>query len=138
MTKNAVAVAEKLKQLLIDSSPLIEEYTGEVCPHCPDLCCKQKHGIFRERDIRYLHALSLDIPLRDEARPQEGPCEFMGPHGCDRPRWKRPFRCTWYFCEPLLAALNNGPQKKARRLSAALQEMIDVYAELSASSPNES
>jgi hypothetical protein len=50
----------------------------------------------------------------------------------------RPFRCTWYFCEPLLAALNNGPQKKARRLSAALQEMIDLYAELPASSPNES
>jgi hypothetical protein len=39
----------------------------------------------------------------------------------------RAFKCTWYFCEPLLAALNEGEPRKARRLSAALQEMVDRY-----------
>jgi hypothetical protein len=131
MTSDRFAPAEKLKLLLIESSPLIEEYTAHVCPGCTDVCCRQKHGLYRERDVRYLHALSVEQPKRDEARPLDGPCEWMGPQGCVSPRWMRPFKCTWYFCEPLLAALNNGRQKKARRLAAVMQEMIDLYGKLS-------
>jgi hypothetical protein len=130
MTDNRIVIAEKLKQFLIESSLLIEEYTREVCPGCTDVCCRQKHGIFRERDIWYLHALGVEVPPRDEARPLEGPCQFMGPEGCVQPRWLRPFKCTWYFCEPLLAALNQGPQRKARWLSAQLQEMILLFDKL--------
>jgi hypothetical protein len=130
MTETRVVIAEKLKQLLIESSSLIEDYTREVCPGCTDVCCRQKHGAYRERDILYLHALGVEVPLRDEARPLEGPCQFMGPRGCVQPRWIRPFKCTWYFCEPLLAALNQGPQRKARRLSSHLQEMILLFGTL--------
>jgi hypothetical protein len=131
MTDDHALVAEKLRQLLIDSSPLIEEYTAAVCPDCTDVCCRQKHGLYRERDISYLDGLGMTVPTRDGARPLEGPCEAMGPTGCVHPRWLRPFKCTWYFCEPLLAALDEGPQKKARRLSAVMQEMIDRYGALS-------
>lgn len=127
--KNRV-FAEQLKQLVINASPLIEEYTAAVCPGCTDVCCRQKHGLYRERDIRYLRALGEAIPPRDEARPLEGRCEMMGPRGCVLPRWMRPFKCTWYFCDPLLAAMNEGPQKKARRLAAVMQEMIDLYGAL--------
>jgi hypothetical protein len=134
MTKDRVAVAKKLKQLLIESSPIIEEYTSTVCPGCTAVCCRQRHGLFLERDLWYLHALGVDAPPRDQARPMEGSCEMMGPKGCTQPRWLRPFKCTWYFCEPLLAALNEGPQRKVRKLSATLQEMIDLYNLLSASS----
>jgi hypothetical protein len=123
--------AEKLKLLLIESSPMIEEYTTHVCPCCTDVCCRQKHGLYRERDIRYLHALCVEQPKRDTTRPLDGPCECMSPRGCRLPRWMRPFKCTWYFCEPLLTALNNGPQKKARRLTGMMQEMIDLYGQLS-------
>ena len=124
------AVAEKLKKLLIESSPMIEDYTREVCPDCTDVCCRQKHGLYREGDSAYLNALGVTAPRRDESRPFEGPCESMGTRGCDQPRWLRPFKCTWYFCEPLLQALNDGPSRKARRLSALLQEMTDLYREL--------
>jgi hypothetical protein len=125
-----VLTAERLKRLLIVSSSLIEEYTREVCPGCIDVCCRQKHGVYRERDILYLHALGVEVPPRDEARPLEGPCQFMGPRGCFQPRWLRPFKCTWYFCEPLLAALDQGPQRRARRLSAHLREMILLFDNL--------
>jgi hypothetical protein len=131
MTSDRFAHAEKLKQLLIESSPSIEEYTSPLCPGCIDVCCRQKHGLYRERDIGYLRALGIAPPMRDGTRPLDGPCECMGPRGCTLPRWMRPFKCTWYFCEPLLAALNNGPQKKARRLAALMQEMIDLYVTLS-------
>ena len=61
------------------------------------------------------------------SRDPDGPCQFMGQTGCTLPRWLRAFKCTWYFCEPLLAALDEGNARKARRLSAALQEMVDLY-----------
>ena len=124
-------IAKKLKRLLIDSSPLIEEYTSAICPLCTEVCCKQKHGLYQDGDRSYLGALAVIMPARDTARPADGPCEMMGPSGCTQPRWMRPFRCTWYFCEPLLIALNDSPQKKARRLSTALREMIDLYGTLS-------
>jgi hypothetical protein len=119
--------AQKLKQLLIASSPLIEEYTAAVCPGCVDVCCRQKHGTHCSRDLAYLLALGTPVPPLDAARDPDGPCQFMGQAGCTLPRWTRAFKCTWFFCEPLLAALNEGDPRKARRLSAALQKMVDRY-----------
>ena len=119
--------AQRLRQLLMESSPLIEEYTAVVCPGCVDVCCKQKHGTHGERDLAYLHALGAPAPPLEAGRDPDGPCQFMGPAGCTLPRWKRAFKCTWFFCEPLLAALDEGEPRKARQLSAALQKMVDRY-----------
>jgi hypothetical protein len=121
-----VSAAKKIKQLLIDLSPMIEEYTARVCPDCRDVCCKQRHGIMNEQDMRYAAALRLPLPMYDPGRPFNGTCQFMGPCGCVNPRWLRPWRCTSYFCEALLAAMNDGPQKKARRVSALIQEIVDI------------
>jgi hypothetical protein len=130
MTANHLVSAYTLKQLLIESSPFIEEYTAHVCPGCTDVCCRQKHGLYHEKDIRYLQAIGVVPPQREETRPPEGPCECMGPRGCGLPRWMRPFKCTWYFCEPLLKALDESPARRARKMSAMLQKMADLYAEL--------
>lgn len=130
MTEKCTIIAMQLKRLLIESSPMIEEYTAAICPSCSDVCCRQKHGMFRENDILYLRALGVEVSMRDQGKPPEGPCEWMGPMGCVQPRWLRPFKCTWYFCEPLLKALSEGPPRKARRVSAMLQEMADLYGEL--------
>ncbi len=135
LSESRIASAEQLKQFLIDSSPLIEEYTVAVCPVCTDICCRQKHGLYREGDRRYLACLGEPVPDRDPARPLEGPCEAMGPRGCRHPRWQRPFRCTWWFCEPLLAALNAAPSFKMRKVSALLQKMCDLYGELNSGEP---
>lgn len=56
---------------------------------------------------------------------------MMGQQGCTQPRWLRPFRCTWYFCDPLIKALDEGSQRKARKLAAEMQLMIDRYQSLS-------
>lgn len=122
--------ARELKRLLIEHSHLIEEYTAVACPDCIDVCCRQKHCLFREKDIVYLTALGEEVPVRDETTPPDGPCQFMDPTGCSLPRWRRPFRCTWFFCEPLLNALRDAPVKRSRELSKALQEMADLYGEL--------
>lgn len=119
--------AEKLKKLLIGSSPRIEEYTAAICPACTDVCCRQRHGLYRERDVTYLRALGIAVPERDPAKPLDGPCESMGPRGCILPRWMRPFKCTWYFCDPLIKAMNEGPQRQARRLTEDMEEMLRCY-----------
>jgi hypothetical protein len=127
MTNTRSDIAWKLRQRLNDVSPLIEVYTAAICPECTDICCRQRHGLYRERDINYLRGLGIPIPERDEARTLDGPCECMGPHGCIQPRWLRPFKCTWYFCNPLLEALNTGPQKRARMLASIMQDMLILY-----------
>jgi hypothetical protein len=122
--------AKRLQQLLIDSSAMIEEYTREVCPSCTDVCCRQKHGTYRERDIIYLNAIGALVPATDRTRPAESRCEFLGTNGCIRPRWLRPFKCTWYFCEPLLTELEDRPARSTRMLTAVMEEMIGLYDRL--------
>ena len=61
--------AMRLKQLLIESSPLIEGYTRQVCPSCTDVCCKQRHGLFTEEDRAYVVALGERVPAHDPSRP---------------------------------------------------------------------
>lgn len=130
MRPEAAAISRELRQLLIDLSPFIEEHTGKVCPACVEVCCRQKHGLFTPVDRAYLDALGVDVPAHDADRPPDGPCQFLGPAGCAKPRWQRAWKCTWFFCDPLLRALHEGPQKKARALSAAMERIIGLYSEL--------
>jgi hypothetical protein len=122
--------ARQLKALLDECSPLIEGYTRRVCPSCTDPCCKQMHGIFTASDRAYLAALDEHVPVHDLSRAPGGPCQFLGPDGCSKPRWQRAWKCTWYFCGPLLRALDEGPPRKARALSALLARIGPLYDEL--------
>lgn len=129
MTGDAAAKANKLKDLLIELSPLIEEYSSRVCPGCTDVCCKQKRSYPEHVDARYIEALAVSPPLPDPARSLEGPCQFMGREGCLTPRWLRPWRCTWYFCDPLLEAMQRGPQRKSRKISNLIQKIVDIRSD---------
>ncbi len=118
--------AEKLKELLIQVSPLIEELTAKVCPECTSVCCKQKRCMPDPVDIRYRETLGLPRPEYDASRSPDDPCQFMSRSGCCLSRWQRPWRCTWYFCDPLLAAMNTGPQKTARKISGLIQQIVEI------------
>ena len=126
MIKDTAAAADKIRQILTDLSPLVEEYTARVCPDCRDVCCKQRHGIMDEQDMRFRSALGAPLPSYEPERPLDGPCQFMGAQGCMNQRWLRPWRCTSYFCNALLDAMNSGPQKRARQISALIQEIVDI------------
>jgi hypothetical protein len=115
-----------LKQMHVELSPLIEELTAKVCPACDDVCCKQKRCLPDPVDVRYLRALDLPLPTYESDRDPDGPCQFIGQLGCTVPRWHRPWRCTWYFCQPLLTAMNTGPQKTARKIADLIQQIVDI------------
>jgi len=123
------SIATRLKELLIGVSPLIEEYTWQVCPQCQDVCCKQKHAIPEEKDILYMKLIGLPMSSLENRDP-ESPCQFLGEKGCIKPRWQRPLRCTWYFCEALLRAMDEGDQRKARRLIDMIKEIVNLSGKL--------
>jgi len=119
----------KLRALFEEVSPLIEDYTSKVCPSCKDVCCKQRHAYYDGEDRIYISALGLSFPEYSE-RDLEEPCEFLSSDGCSRPRWQRPFRCTWYFCGPLLRHMHEGPARPYRRLVGLLKEIVELKGRL--------
>lgn len=123
--------AGSLKKLLIELSPFIEAYTSRVCPACTEVCCKQRHGAFTEADRAYFGALGEEVPHHDPSWPPDELCQFLGGTGCAKPRWQRAWRCTWFFCEPLLQAMSEGPMKQSRALTAAIERIMALYEKVS-------
>lgn len=130
MSRSAGDAARELKQLLIGISPLIEGYTSRICPGCAEVCCRQRHGAFTAVDRAYISALGEQAPFPDPSRDPDGPCQFLEEQGCAKPRWQRAWRCTWFFCDPLLEALDQGPQRDARGLTAAIERIMRLYEQL--------
>ncbi|MGD0884210.1 MAG: hypothetical protein ABSA46_04915 [Thermodesulfovibrionales bacterium] len=124
------AIAERLKELFAEISPMIESYTREVCPQCAQVCCKQRHALPDAKDRVFLRALGLESPPYDNRRSPDEQCQFLGSTGCVNPRWMRPFRCTWFFCEPLLRAMDEGAGKRCRKLTALLGEIVKMSNDL--------
>ncbi len=125
-------LALRLKELYEEISPLIEGFTSEVCPHCEDVCCRHRHGHLEAEDEVFLTVLGEDVPLASRDRDDDDWCEFLGPKGCTKPRWQRPFRCTWYFCEALLRHMPEANPKALRRLQALMQEIQALRRALAA------
>ncbi len=123
---------ESLALLMADSfnnlSPYIEKHTARVCPDCVKVCCANKHGTPEREDFLFYLALGV------EARPASGPpdevCSLLGGMGCELPRWQRPFRCTWYFCEPLLDSMRQGSGREYRLFVAGLAGLVELRGRL--------
>lgn len=130
MPETKETIARQLRELLTWLSPLIEEYTNRVCPGCADVCCKQKHGMLLAKDIAYLAALGVETIPHDPFWSPDALCRFLGPAGCSRERWQRAWKCTWYFCDPLIKAMDEGPQSKSRRISEMVQRAMELREKL--------
>ncbi len=131
MERTTGQIAEELRKTLDDLSPLIEERTARTCPGCTDVCCREKHGRPTAIDWAYFAALGIrQAEQQGENRPLDGPCSHLRAAGCDLPRWQRAWKCTWYFCDPLLNALGEGSQKTSRRIAELLNRAMALREEL--------
>ncbi len=110
--------------------PLIQSYTSKVCPYCGTVCCANKFGFPEFADVVGFLALGLEIPSYDLDVDEEAICQFIGEGGCVLPRPQRPYRCTWYFCDPLLVQLEIGPARDYRSFINDLQELSRARGEL--------
>ncbi|NDY42442.1 hypothetical protein G3N55_06245 [Dissulfurirhabdus thermomarina] len=112
----------------------IQALTAEVCPYCGSVCCNRRHGIPERDDLVAFAAMGLTPPgYRLEGDPRD-PCDFLGPRGCRLPRAARPFRCTWYFCDPLRLHVEIAPPAEYRlhvrrleSLAAARRELLAAF-----------
>jgi hypothetical protein len=94
--------AAEIRALIEAVSRDIERHTAAVCTGCSSVCCIHRHSRYDRSDGIFLAALGLDVPEYDSDTEDTAPCRFLGARGCILPRSRRPYRCTWFFCTPLL------------------------------------
>lgn len=110
-------------------SPYIQRHTAKVCPSCSKVCCINKHGNYDEVDMVFIRALGLESEHKTEI-PDAAPCRFLKEDGCSLPRYKRPFRCTWYFCERLLESMRADSAKEYKSFISVLQNLQGLRRKL--------
>lgn len=123
-------MAHELKDAFSAVSPFIEKHTSIVCPECEKVCCIDKHGRYDKNDLVFLRALGIEIPHDPSDLEETELCRFLKEKGCSRQRWERPFRCTHFFCDPLLKSLENDNAKLYRAFIGYLQYLVDVRRRL--------
>jgi hypothetical protein len=127
--KNKREIAHELKKLFNAVSPFMEKHTALICPLCEKVCCINKHGRHTKEDIYFFAALGMKAPSNDRGRKDTDPCGFLAADGCSLERWERPFRCTWFFCDPLLESMkDNG--KAFREFVNSLNMLILIRQKL--------
>lgn len=103
--------------------PFIQKSTQEVCPQCRQVCCINRHSYHTHFDVLCLMALGEEIPHHKSGLGDSEPCQFLSSGGCRLGRSLRPYRCTWYFCTPLLEYIRNEPVREYRTFIACLERL---------------
>jgi hypothetical protein len=111
-------------------SPYILRHTGVVCPGCGSVCCIDRHSRYAYDDIVYLSALGERTVPRQRGFAENAPCQFLGEKGCMIRHSLRPYRCTWYFCTPLLERIGREPVREYRKFIGLLQQITLKRADL--------
>ncbi len=130
MSDNRVKTAGELQKAFEIISPFIEKHTSLVCTICEKVCCINKHGDYDNNDIMFIKALGIKIPHDTSIRKDTDPCRFLTAKGCSRDRWVRPYRCTWYFCEPLLESMKSDKGRVYREFVYSFQKLVSIRQKL--------
>jgi hypothetical protein len=78
--------------------PLMDELCLKTCPTCRRTCCRRAKPYFDFRDLVYLHFCNIQPPYAQPIKNADDKCRYLTSRGCDLPREKRPWICTWYIC----------------------------------------
>ncbi len=110
-TSNKTEIAQEIRDTFDLVSPFIEKHTSMICPDCKKVCCSDKHGRYDSDDLSFLKALGIDVSQQESSGDETAPCRYITDTGCSLQRWMRPFRCTSFFCDPLLKSIENDNAK---------------------------
>ena len=123
-------IAQEIKETFDLVSPFIEKHTALVCPDCEKVCCADKHGRYDNDDLLFLNSLGIDASRNESGRNEEGSCRFITDKGCSLERWKRPFRCTFFFCDGLLKSIEDDNAKLYRAFIGYFQHLVSLRQRL--------
>jgi hypothetical protein len=127
---NVIILAQKTKTLIDKIDPFIQNYTSIVCPQCKDVCCINRHSRYDFDDLLYIYALQIREPITYDNINENDPCQFLSSMGCIIERYRRPFRCNWYFCNNLLKVMNEGQARPYRSFISLMNEIIHSRREM--------
>lgn len=119
-----------LKETFLELDPLIDELTANVCPYCGNVCCANRHGFPEYADVITMIAMGEELPPYDLHVDERAICQFLAQNGCVLPRYRRPYRCTWYFCDPMLLEVDTGPIKRYREFLRLVTQLGERRGEL--------
>ncbi|MFC1769780.1 hypothetical protein ACFLZI_01830 [Nitrospirota bacterium] len=133
-----MSMNEELRTLVLEMrdaydavGPFIEEKNSDACPRCESVCCIDRHGTHDAEDLLFVAALSEALgetvkPLEPPKADDTEPCRHLGPKGCRIERWRRPYRCTWYFCDSLLTIMPEGNKRVYRQFISRLDNLKNL------------
>lgn len=131
------STAREFIGVLDEAGGMILKETEAFCPSCTSVCCINRHSYHEVIDIFFITAAGGTPPGYRPDISDLSPCQFLGEKGCMLPRPLRPYRCTWYFCGPLLEHIRSGPARRYRifsdsmmRLTEKRQELIGCYIDV--------
>jgi len=119
-------LAEEMRAAYDAVSPFIELHTSRVCPGCLKVCCIDRHGTHEPEDLEVIDALGENPPPDVPLTPDTLPCRQLGPTGCGLERWRRPYRCTWYFCTALLEEMPDEDPREYREFIGKLRHLQEL------------
>ncbi len=124
------SLGTRYKEILEQIDPLIQGLTAKSCPYCGVVCCAQKFGLPNSSDMVTFLAMNVNGHVYDFQKDPRSMCQFMGEKGCILPRYQRPFRCTFYFCDPLLIQIDLLPKMENERLIQGLKKLESLRQEM--------
>lgn len=124
-------IAYEMREMFDLLSPFLEKHTSSICPACENVCCADKHGRYDGDDLLFLDALGIEVPSEETGRKYDDQsCRYMTERGCFLPRWMRPYRCTFFFCDRLLKSIQEGDTKLYRAFIGYFQYLIHLRQRL--------
>jgi len=129
-TRQLSKLGSRYRQIFDQIDPVIQELTAKSCPYCGVVCCAQKFGLPNSIDLVAFLAMNLKGLIYDFQKEPHSKCQFMGEKGCILPRHKRPFRCTFYFCDPLLIQIDLLPAEEYKKLITGLKNLELIRQEM--------
>ena len=127
-----VRVREMAAQIMALLNRLDRELEGMcrlTCPDCKDNCCARATIWYDFRDLLFLYFSGQPLPDRQIEKREirsEKFCVHLTAAGCDLPRCKRPFVCTWYIC-PAQKTFSPRVQEDIRQIKSLRREMEDLF-----------
>lgn len=119
-------MAQEMREAYTDVSAFIEHHTSRVCPGCKSVCCIDRHGTHEPEDLVFIEALGESPPPEPPLDDDTLPCRQLSDTGCSIERWRRPYRCTWYFCAALLEAMPEEDPRAYREFMGKLKRLQDL------------
>ena len=105
-------VADLIENKLRGVDGALETLCDSTCKSCADICCKKATVWYDFKDLLYIHLASGSLPAAQIHKEPDFSCGKLTPVGCELPRIRRPFICTWYIC-PDQADFCGGQQLQA-------------------------